>query len=276
MTIHDAIKDSITYIEEHLTDEITFDDLSSRVYYSSFHYQRLFQMITGTTLYQYIRKRRMTLASQELLSNNVKIIDLAYKYQYDSPEAFSRAFKSVIGVSPSQLKKSDVELVSYPQMKLYENDMVPLNYEVVEKDAFSINGYKKSFTAEEIVEGKAYSHFWKEHRDDIHKLTNTFNLNYNVGAGCYRKDDQSYYDAIIGVIGEGEDSIRVEAGRWCIFKGQGPVKLELPKLWKRIFLEWFPMTEFQHSGKIELEIFYEGDVDSKDYKFEIWIPLINS
>ncbi len=276
MTIHDAIKDSIIYIEEHLTDEITFDDLSSRVYYSSFHYQRLFQMMTGTTLYQYIRNRRMTLASKELLSNNVKIIDLAYKYQYDSPEAFSRAFKSVLGVSPSQLKKSDVELISYPQIKLYENVITPLNYEVIEKDAFSVIGYKRSFTAEEIVDGKSYSQFWEEYSEDTHRLSNTSNLNFRVGAGCYRKDNQGYYDAIIGVIGEGENSIGVEAGRWCVFKGKGPLNIELPKLWNRIFLEWFPMTEFQHSGKIELEIFYEGDVNSKDYKFEIWIPLIKS
>ena len=276
MTIHDAIKDSITYIEEHLTDEITFDDLSSRVFYSSFHYQRLFQMMTGTTLYQYIRNRRMTLASKELLSNNVKVIDLAYKYQYDSPEAFSRAFKSVLGVSPSQLRKSDVELVSYPQIKLYENVITPLSYEVIEKDAFSVTGYTRSFTAEEIVEGKAYSEFWKEHSEDTQRLCNISNLNFRVGAGCYRKDNQGYYDAIIGVIGEGGDSIGVEAGRWCIFKGKGPLNIELPKLWNRIFLEWFPMTEFQHSGKMELEIFYEGDVNSIDYKFEIWIPLIKS
>ncbi|WP_240841060.1 helix-turn-helix domain-containing protein [Acidaminobacter sp. JC074] len=271
MKIQEAIYDSINYIEDHITEEITFDQLSSRVYYSSFHYQRLFQMMTGTTLYQYIRKRRMTLASKELLSGDVKVIDLAYKYQYDSPEAFSRAFKAVLGVSPSQVKRSDVILTAYPKLDIDEHE-TPLSYELVEKDAFYIKGYKRTFTAEDIIEGHAYSEFWKEKEASLEELKRQTSSNCKIGAGRYRAD-QKYYDALIGVFGQGENTICVEASRWCIFKGTGPLISELPKLWKRIFLEWFPLTDFQHSGKIELEVFYDGDVTSRDYVFEIWIPL---
>ena len=99
----ELIKQAVDYIEEHILDKIDYIELSKIIYSSSYHFQRVFGITCGVTLGEYIRRRRLTLAGQELLDKNVKVIDLAYKYGYDTPESFSRAFYRFHGLLPSQV-----------------------------------------------------------------------------------------------------------------------------------------------------------------------------
>lgn len=269
-----AIKASLKYIEEHLTEKITIKDVADVVGYSPFHFQRLFQLMVKTTFGDYIRHRRLTLAAIDILKSRDKIIHIAMKYQYDTPEGFTRAFKKLYGVAPSNIRKADVCLKSYPSLEDVDKiSFEPIDYEIVDKKAFYLSGYKRSFTAYEIIQGKAYSKFWQEKEHEMMTLVKDDLV--RIGAGRY-KDDQNTYDAIIGTFGcfEGLDHVKVEACKWCVFKGKGPVKETLPILWKQIFIEWFPKTSFQHSGKTELELFPLGDLNDKHYEYEIWIPLI--
>ena len=270
-----AMSESIDYIENNLCEKLSVEDIAAVASYSSFHYQRLFQMLTGFTLGEYIRNRRMTMASKELLTSRVKVIDLAYKYQYESPEAFTRAFKKLFKVTPTQLKKSEDTIKSYPRLSIQVQmtGRESLSYKIIEKEGFYIQGFKSSFTAEEIMTGKAYSEFWKEKKDDLENLLVKNNTTVRIGAGRYRKDDQNIYDAIVGTYGESENALYVAKTKWCVFSGKGPISETLPLLWQRIFLEWFPKTSFQHSGMTELEVFPLGDVNSTSYRYEIWIPL---
>jgi len=270
-----AMSESIDYIENNLCEKLSVEDIAAVASYSSFHYQRLFQMLTGFTLGEYIRNRRMTMASKELLTSRVKVIDLAYKYQYESPEAFTRAFKKLFKVTPTQLKKSEDTIKSYPRLSIQVQmtGRESLSYKIIEKEGFYIQGFKRSFTAEEIMTGKAYSEFWKEKKDDLENLLVKNNADVRIGAGRYRKDDQNIYDAIVGTYGESENALYVAKTKWCVFSGKGPISETLPLLWQRIFLEWFPKTSFQHSGMTELEVFPLGDVNSTSYRYEIWIPL---
>jgi len=270
-----AMSESIDYIENNLCEKLSVEDIAAVASYSSFHYQRLFQMLTGFTLGEYIRNRRMTMASKELLTSTIKVIDLAYKYQYESPEAFTRAFKKLFKVTPTQLKKSEDTIKSYPRLSIQVQmtGRESLSYKIIEKEGFYIEGFKRSFTAKEIMVGKAYSEFWKEKKDDLENLLVRNNTNVRIGAGRYRKEDQNIYDAIIGTYGESENALYVAKTKWCVFSGKGPLSETLPLLWQRIFLEWFPKTSFQHSGMTELEVFPLGDVNSSLYRYEIWIPL---
>ncbi|MBI9011972.1 MAG: AraC family transcriptional regulator [Clostridiales bacterium] len=270
-----AMSESIDYIENNICEKLNVEDIASVACYSSFHYQRLFQMLTGYTLGEYIRNRRMTMASKELLTSDAKVIDLAYKYQYESPEAFTRAFKKLFQMTPTQLKKSKDPVKSYPRLSIQVQmtGRESLSYKIIEKDGFYIEGFKKSFTAEEIMEGKAYSKFWKEKETEIKDLLEKNNTFSRIGAGRYRDNNQGIYDAIIGTYGKGGTTLYVPKTRWCVFTGKGPISETLPLLWQRIFLEWFPKTSFQHSGMTELEIFPIGDISSSSYRYEIWIPL---
>lgn len=99
-----GIQKAIEYIEEHITEEIDYEEAAKRAYTSSFHFQRVFGLLCGFTLGEYIRRRRLTLAGKDLLSSDMKVIDVAFKYGYETPESFSRAFQKFHGIIPSQVK----------------------------------------------------------------------------------------------------------------------------------------------------------------------------
>mgnify|MGYP005867452959 CR=1 FL=1 len=101
-----GIQNAIDCIEEHINDDIDYDKVAKAAYSSSYHFQRIFGIICGMTLDEYIRRRRLTLAGIELLTDKMKITDIAFKYGYDTPESFSRAFTRFHGIKPSQVKKN--------------------------------------------------------------------------------------------------------------------------------------------------------------------------
>lgn len=116
MTWDERLNNAIDYIEKHLASDIDLDKVACIMYQTKESFLRTFSFITNISIYEYIRKRRMTLAAIELQSNSNKIIDLAMKYGYESPESFTRAFKVIHGISPSAARKKGVNLSLYPRI----------------------------------------------------------------------------------------------------------------------------------------------------------------
>lgn len=104
MTWIQGIQRAIDYVEANITEEINFEEAAKQAYSSPFHFQRVFTILCGMSLGDYIRMRRLSLAGEELSRGNAKIIDIALKYGYDSPESFSRAFTRFHGIAPSEAK----------------------------------------------------------------------------------------------------------------------------------------------------------------------------
>lgn len=100
-----GIQNAINYIEEHIGEKINYEEIAKIAYSSSYHFQRVFGVVCGITLGEYIRRRRLTLAGNELLTSDSKVTDIAFKYGYDTPESFSRAFTHFHGVKPSEVKR---------------------------------------------------------------------------------------------------------------------------------------------------------------------------
>ena len=109
----ERLNQSINYIEEHLTDEIDYEQLGRIACCSPYHYQRMFTYMAGVTLAEYIRRRKMSLAAVDLRSGEERIIDIAAKYGYDSHTAFNRAFRSFHGIAPSSVKEEGVSVKSF-------------------------------------------------------------------------------------------------------------------------------------------------------------------
>ncbi|MCL2576557.1 MAG: AraC family transcriptional regulator [Defluviitaleaceae bacterium] len=107
-----GIQNAIHYIEDNITEELDYDDIAKQANVSSFHFQRAFGILCGFTLGEYIRNRRLTLAGMELSSGNSKVIDVAVKYCYDSPDSFTKAFSRFHGIYPSSAKKEGTNLKS--------------------------------------------------------------------------------------------------------------------------------------------------------------------
>ncbi|WP_330577850.1 helix-turn-helix transcriptional regulator [Alkaliphilus pronyensis] len=135
MDLLNRLRDSIDYLEEHLEDKLDIDQVAKISLTSKFHYQRLFHMITGITVAEYVRKRRLTLAAQMLATSNAKVIDVALKYGYQSPEAFTKAFYRIHGINPSEVRDKGIVLKAYPRLsfQLQIKGEKAMNYRIVEK-----------------------------------------------------------------------------------------------------------------------------------------------
>ncbi|MBQ8342574.1 MAG: AraC family transcriptional regulator [Clostridia bacterium] len=142
-----GIQKAIDYIEEHITEEIDYEEVAKRAYSSTFHFQRVFAIMCGFTLGEYIRRRRLTLAGQDLLNKKMKVIDVAFKYGYETLESFSRAFQKFHGIMPSQVKNG-CALKSFSRLSV-RLDLIggtEMNYKIEEKAEMILLGYKKRFT----------------------------------------------------------------------------------------------------------------------------------
>src|SRR5699024_7825674 len=136
---------AIVYIEEHLTEDIDYSEVSKIAYCSEYHFKRMFSFLAGVSLSEYIRRRRLSLAALELKDKDLRIIDIAVKYGYNSADSFSRAFHSMHGILPSEARSENVQLKAYPQMtfQLLIKGEFEMNYRIVEKGPFKLVGFKK-------------------------------------------------------------------------------------------------------------------------------------
>lgn len=277
-----AMADAIDYIEAHLTETIDIREVAKRASSSTFHYQRMFSFLTDMSVQEYIRNRRMTLAASELIATDTKVIDLAFKYGYESSEAFSRAFKSVHGYSPRSVRKGEAPIKAFLKLTIHlslKGD-VPMDYKLDKKDKFSFYGITRKFSTVDGANFREIPMFWGEVMEDgsYSKLMETCTEPLCLGV-CMPMDPEKdvEFDYIIGLRGdepvEGYDFHEVPEAEWAVFDVHGPINPNLQDAWKRIFSEWFPQTGFKHAMLPEFEVYHDGDVTSEDYLTEIWIPI---
>ncbi len=141
------IEKAVDYVEEHITEKISYEEVAKHSLSSTFHFQKVFSLTCGFTLGEYVRKRKLTLAGNDLLSEKMKVIDVAFKYGYETPESFSRAFFKFHGIMPSQVKNGCL-LKSFSRI-LVNFDLLGasvMNYKIEEKPELILVGYKRRFT----------------------------------------------------------------------------------------------------------------------------------
>ena len=143
-----GIQNAINYIEDHITEELDYETIARESFSSAFHFQRVFSILCGYTLGEYIRNRRLTLAGVALAEGKAKVIDVAYDYGYDSPDSFSKAFQKFHGVTPSQARSGGVMLRSFSRLsiKVSLEGGSMMNYRIEEKPAMLLTGYKRRFS----------------------------------------------------------------------------------------------------------------------------------
>lgn len=110
------LNEALGYIEDHLTGPVDYKEVAKIACCSEYHFTRMFSFLAGIPLSEYIRRRRLTLAALELNSSDHKVIDIALKYGYASPDSFARAFQSVHGINPSEARSHGQSLKAYPRM----------------------------------------------------------------------------------------------------------------------------------------------------------------
>ena len=127
---------AIDYVEEHITEEIDLPKLAQLTHCSTYNFQRMFSLVTGVTIAEYVRRRRLTLAGLDLQQGDTKVIDVALKYGYDSPISFARAFQTLHGITPSEAKKPNISLKAFPRMnfEITIKGKSEMNYRIVKTD----------------------------------------------------------------------------------------------------------------------------------------------
>ncbi|KGA97166.1 AraC family transcriptional regulator [Alkalihalobacillus alcalophilus ATCC 27647 = CGMCC 1.3604] len=276
---------SIEYIESRLQEKIEIEELAKITHFTKFHYQRMFYMLTGVTVAEYIRRRRLTLAAQELLSSKEKVIDVAMKYRYDSPEAFTRAFRKLHGVSPSQVRKNGIKLSAYPKIsfQLQIKGAIDMNYQILEKGKMEVVGKSIRISTENGENHQKIPLFWNEFNSDgsseeLEKVCTE--LGY-LGVCLNFDEEQKEFDYMIAVeiragekVPNGYVKEMIPAATWAVFEAVGPAAKAVPEVTGRIFSEWLPSTGYELANKPELEVYPAGDVTAHDYRTEIWMPIV--
>ena len=141
-----GIQRALDYVEEHLTEEIDYETVAAQSFSSSYHFQRVFSILCGFTLGEYIRNRRLSLAGAELAAGGVKVIDIALKYGYESPDSFAKAFQKFHGIPPSAARNGGLlQNFSRLVLKISLEGGSAMKYRIEEKPEMILTGYKRHF-----------------------------------------------------------------------------------------------------------------------------------
>lgn len=293
-----GIQNAINYIENHLTEEIDYDQAAKESFSSSYHFQRTFSILCGYTLGEYIRNRRLTLAGAELAAGKERVIDIAAKYGYDSPDSFAKAFQKFHRITPSQARGNGAQLKSFSRLSIkvtLEGGSI-MNYRIEEKPAMILTGYKKRFAGDPNDKGMQDHSFacenrvlqyilegmCREHETTYEILTN-FDLDGYDFYYAYRfpKWALEDFDEDLGEVAKYFEHISIPAGQYLICETERcmfPTNL-VDDLRRRIVTEWLPSSGYVLRDAPEIGVIHWPFEDGNDevnnsHYCEIWLPIV--
>ncbi len=264
-----GLQNAIDYIEENLCEELEISKIAAKAYLSPFYFQRVFNATTRLTVGEYIRNRRLSLAAEELLDSDMRVIDIALKYGYDSPDSFARAFTKFHGINPSFAKQNGANLKYFAPIRLKSTlkGGSIMNYKIVEKSAFTIMGKCRRFKAEDAY--VKVPDFWGEHY-----ASGGGEIVMGMFGACIDEDGKEFDYLIADLylpwkeIPEGYETRTFAAGTWAVFSYQGECPKALQDLNTQIWSEWLPnCKEYELAANYNLE-FYISETEG-----EIWVPV---
>ena len=275
----EKLNQSMNYIEEHLTDEIDYEQLGRIACCSTYHYQRMFTYMAGITLAEYIRRRKMSLAAVDLQGSDMKIVDVAEKYGYHSPTAFNRAFQSVHGIAPSAVKSEGVPVKSYPPVsfKITVKGAEEMNYRIETKDSFRIVGVSVPLHKDIEQNFAVIPSKWQEVSENgtLQKLAGMMNMPPMGVLGvstCNDSEEWRYYIAVASSKeSDGFEMYTVPAATWAVFPGEG-INESIQELERRIVTEWLPASGYEYGDGPDVEVYINPD--PQNAKYEVLIPVV--
>lgn len=287
------IQQAISYMEEHICENISYAEVARNVHMSNYNFHRTFSFIAGLTANEYIRKRRLTLAAIELQTTDVSVIDVACKYGYESPESFSKAFLRFHGATPRQAKRKGTKLHLFNPLviKIILEGGSVMDYRIEHKEKQRFLALVKSFPNEIINDDNDHSipDFWTECSEkdliepmkrlraegkrDLYGLCdpvrgNETCFNYGIGIVIDADTDTAELEHLIN---NGYAIRETEPVDYAVFKCFGPDGDCLGETWSKFYKEFVPQTGYTHTDDTDYEVYYENG--ESGLFCELWVPV---
>ncbi len=286
-----SIRRAIDYMEAHLEENISAVDVASEVNMSSFFFQRGFSIMTGYTVAEYLRNRRLYKAAVDLANGDDKIIDIAFRYCYETPESFAKAFSRFHGAAPSEVRKGGRIKTFLPlviEISIHGGNL--MDYKIQTRSAFKVIGFERIFESDTSYQ--EIPKFWREYAEKylsniLHGKEPTTAQEKAIAANCVGEygiciDDLAggaFRYLIAGMytggdVPAGMTVYEIPAGDWAIFDCYGANPKTLQETNTKIYKEWLPANpDYEFSGKASVEWYSKGDMTDANYHSAIWIPI---
>ena len=293
-----GMQKAIDYIEDHLTEQIDYDTVAAQNFSSSYHFQRVFSILCGFTLGEYIRNRRLSLAGMELAAGDERILDIALKYGYESPDGFADAFRKFHGFLPSQVRGKQEALKSFSRLRLkfsLEGGFV-MNYKVEKKPELVFTGYKRRFTGTPAERWEQTADFYittRVNQYTLKGLSRDCDTTYDIMTGFDDAGYDYYIAALLdpwctehldGELGATEakrfEKIIVPEGLYltCETERTKYPTMLVDALRRQAVSEWLPSSGYMLADAPEVMVthwFWKYDDPSvKNSRYiELWLPI---
>ncbi|WP_226537442.1 AraC family transcriptional regulator [Fictibacillus halophilus] len=269
----------LDYIEDRLEQEIDYKQLAKIAYCSEFHFSRVFASITGVSLSEYIRRRRLTLAAFELQKSDVRILEIANKYGYESADSFSRAFKKTHGLKPSECRHQGIQLKAYPkisfQLSIKGDTEMEYRIENLEFEMRIIGKSKpvkttRAFKSIPTLWSKAKKEGFMQELIDMSWENPKCSLEGILGVcGNEAAIMDEEFNYFMGVRYDGElpeemEALIIPPSTWAVFPN-------IVEAWKRLYSEWVPTSGYELANLPCIECYYGP---GHKPRHELWVPIV--
>ncbi len=275
---------AIGYLEDNLDGTVEMERAANLANCSLFHFSRMFEVVFSVSPGEYVRRRRLSRAALDLACGNGKVIEVALRYGWESPESFAKSFKRCFGITPSEARQREATLETWPpiQIAVILKGATTMKYRITEKPAFTVTGFVMRTTNAENQETGLISKFW----DRLGAEGKVDALGMRAGTMgmlgmChdFHPTDESFAYAVCvetpktGAAGfpKGCTTISVPAATYAVFEAEGPIPESIHEVWKKAYADWFPASEYEHAGTPDFEVYIGGPGEAM--KCEVWIPI---
>lgn len=284
----------VEYIEVHIDEDILMADIAQITCCGPHQFGKVFAYVTGVSLSEYIRGRRISLAALEI-RDGAKVIDTALRFGYQSPDAFTRAFHAIHGITPREACAPGAPLRMIPRLtfQITMRGVESMEYKLITMDAVRCVGVIRNFGQWKATEADS----WHERMGEIWKFWDYF---LDEGANLILRDKYKLYRELFWQVGltevndkgetiekigaqarDGETYLDLEefiipAATWAVFEAKGTLnQSEHPAgaLMTRILSDWLPSSGYERALPIDLEVYGPGDTNRDDYVTRIWMPV---
>lgn len=285
MEWNEKLQNIIDYVENHLQrieEPVDPAEITRMAECSYGFFQKVFSYMTGISFSDYIRYRKMTLAGYDLKSTDIKVVDLSYRYGYDSPTSFTKAFQQFHGISPKEARKTDKKLRIFPKMQISLKQQY--SWRLEEKPSFRLVGKGIKISLANGLPYQAIPQFWSEcqRNGTYNRLINMEDLSLGSGLfGFFKEMDQTTKEMDYFIMTRSNEPVPddfvevvVPTNTWAIFDCIGPIPKAIQNGWRYLHEEWQVNYPFSHAPCPELEWYSNGNLYDDDYLSQIWIPIL--